>query len=125
LRHAASIEDLGYARIRLEEGKTIYEITEEGRAHLGKAQPLIDDICFFGVLVIESGADSAADRASDPWYGKDVPALAIDSPCFSFIHSLFDRNVRPLSAHYGGFIGVQRIARVWLEELTKLVRVKS
>jgi DNA-binding PadR family transcriptional regulator len=39
------LEDLGYARARPEEsGKKIYEITEEGRAHLAENQPLIDDI---------------------------------------------------------------------------------
>jgi DNA-binding PadR family transcriptional regulator len=39
------LEDLGYARARPEEGgKKIYEITEEGRAHLSENQPLIDDI---------------------------------------------------------------------------------
>jgi DNA-binding PadR family transcriptional regulator len=39
------LEDLGYARARPEEsGKKIYEITDEGRAHLAENQPLIDDI---------------------------------------------------------------------------------
>src|SRR2546423_15612784 len=39
------LEDLGYARARPEEnGKKIYEITDEGRAHLAEHQPLIDDI---------------------------------------------------------------------------------
>jgi len=39
------LEDLGYARARPEEGgKKIYEITDEGRAHLSENQPLIDDI---------------------------------------------------------------------------------
>jgi len=39
------LEDLGYARARPEEdGKKIYEITEEGRKHLAENQPLIDDI---------------------------------------------------------------------------------
>ena len=39
------LEDLGFARARPEEGgKKIYEITEEGRAHLAENQPLIDDI---------------------------------------------------------------------------------
>jgi len=39
------LEDLGYARAKPEEsGKKIYEITEEGRAHLSENQPLIDDI---------------------------------------------------------------------------------
>jgi DNA-binding PadR family transcriptional regulator len=38
-------EDLGYARARPEEnGKKIYEITDEGRAHLAENQPQIDDI---------------------------------------------------------------------------------
>jgi len=39
------LEDLGYAVARPEEGgKKIYEITDEGRAHLAENQPLIDDI---------------------------------------------------------------------------------
>jgi DNA-binding PadR family transcriptional regulator len=39
------LEDLGYARARPEEGgKKIYEITDEGRAHLAENQPQIDDI---------------------------------------------------------------------------------
>ncbi|MBA2708802.1 MAG: PadR family transcriptional regulator [Gemmatimonadaceae bacterium] len=39
------LEDLGYARANPEEGgKKIYEITDEGRAHLAENQPLIDDI---------------------------------------------------------------------------------
>ena len=39
------LEDLGYARAMPEEnGKKIYEITEEGRKHLAENQPLIDDI---------------------------------------------------------------------------------
>jgi len=39
------LEDLGYARALPEEGgKKIYEITDEGRAHLAENQPLIDDI---------------------------------------------------------------------------------
>lgn len=39
------LEDLGYARARPEEGgKKIYEITDEGRAHLAENKPLIDDI---------------------------------------------------------------------------------
>ena len=39
------LEDLGFARARPEEsGKKIYEITDEGRAHLAENQPLIDDI---------------------------------------------------------------------------------
>src|SRR4029079_2693350 len=39
------LEDLGYARARPEEGgKKIYEITDEGRAHLAENQPVIDDI---------------------------------------------------------------------------------
>ena len=39
------LEDLGYARAKPEEsGKKIYEITDEGRAHLAENQPLIDDI---------------------------------------------------------------------------------
>ena len=39
------LEDLGYARARPEEGgKKIYEITDEGRAHLAENQPLTDDI---------------------------------------------------------------------------------
>jgi DNA-binding PadR family transcriptional regulator len=39
------LEDLGYARVTPEEGgKKIYEITDEGRAHLAENQPLIDDI---------------------------------------------------------------------------------
>src|SRR6266446_8153433 len=39
------LEDLGDARARPEEsGKKIYEITDEGRAHLAENQPLIDDI---------------------------------------------------------------------------------
>ena len=39
------LEDLGYARALPEEsGKKIYEITDEGRAHLAQNQPLIDDI---------------------------------------------------------------------------------
>src|SRR5688500_19796985 len=39
------LEDLGYARARPEEGgKKIYEITDEGRAHLTENQPLTDDI---------------------------------------------------------------------------------
>jgi DNA-binding PadR family transcriptional regulator len=39
------LEDLGYARAKPEEGgKKIYEITDEGRAHLAENKPLIDDI---------------------------------------------------------------------------------
>ena len=39
------LEDLGFAVARPEEGgKKIYEITDEGRAHLAENQPLIDDI---------------------------------------------------------------------------------
>ena len=39
------LEDLGYARAKPEEGgKKIYEITDEGRAHLAENRPLIDDI---------------------------------------------------------------------------------
>ena len=39
------LEDLGYARAMPEEnGKKIYEITEEGRKYLADNQPLIDDI---------------------------------------------------------------------------------
>ena len=39
------LEDLGYARAMPEEnGKKIYQITEEGRKHLAENQPLIDDI---------------------------------------------------------------------------------
>ncbi len=39
------LEDLGYARAKPEEdGKKIYEITDEGRAYLAENQPLIDDI---------------------------------------------------------------------------------
>lgn len=39
------LEDLGYARVLPEEGgKKIYEITDEGRAHLAENKPLIDDI---------------------------------------------------------------------------------
>jgi DNA-binding PadR family transcriptional regulator len=39
------LEDMGYARSRPEEGgKKIYEITDEGRAHLAENQPQIDDI---------------------------------------------------------------------------------
>jgi DNA-binding PadR family transcriptional regulator len=39
------LEDLGYARAMPEEGgKKIYEITDEGRAHLAENQPHIDDI---------------------------------------------------------------------------------
>jgi DNA-binding PadR family transcriptional regulator len=39
------LEDIGYARVVPEEGgKKIYEITDEGRAHLAENQPLIDDI---------------------------------------------------------------------------------
>lgn len=39
------LEDLGYARATPEEsGKKIYEITDEGRAHLAENQPVIDDI---------------------------------------------------------------------------------
>ena len=39
------LEDLGYAKVTPEEsGKKIYEITDEGRAHLAENQPLIDDI---------------------------------------------------------------------------------
>ena len=39
------LEDLGYARAKPEEGgRKIYEITDEGRAHLAENQPLIDDI---------------------------------------------------------------------------------
>jgi DNA-binding PadR family transcriptional regulator len=39
------LEDLGYARVKPEEGgKKIYEITDEGRAHLAENKPLIDDI---------------------------------------------------------------------------------
>ena len=39
------LEDLGYARAKPEEsGKKIYEITDEGRAHLSENRPLIDDI---------------------------------------------------------------------------------
>ena len=39
------LEDLGYARAMPEEGgKKIYEITDEGRAHLAENQPLIEDI---------------------------------------------------------------------------------
>jgi DNA-binding PadR family transcriptional regulator len=39
------LEDLGYARAMPEEGgRKIYEITDEGRAHLAENQPLIDDI---------------------------------------------------------------------------------
>lgn len=39
------LEDLGYARAKPEEGgRKIYEITDEGRAHLAENKPLIDDI---------------------------------------------------------------------------------
>jgi DNA-binding PadR family transcriptional regulator len=39
------LEDLGYARAKPEEGgKKIYEITDEGRAHLAENKPLVDDI---------------------------------------------------------------------------------
>lgn len=39
------LEDLGYAVARPQEnGKKIYEITEEGRKHLAENQPLTDDI---------------------------------------------------------------------------------
>jgi DNA-binding PadR family transcriptional regulator len=39
------LEDLGYARARPEDnGKKIYEITDEGRAYLAENQPQIDDI---------------------------------------------------------------------------------
>ena len=39
------LEDLGYARVTPEEsGKKVYEITEEGRAHLAENKPLMDDI---------------------------------------------------------------------------------
>jgi len=39
------LEDLGYAKVTPEEsGKKVYEITDEGRAHLAENQPLMDDI---------------------------------------------------------------------------------
>ena len=39
------LEDLGYARIIPgPEGKKVYEITDEGRAHLAENKPLMDDI---------------------------------------------------------------------------------
>lgn len=39
------LEDLGYARARQEEGgKKIYEITDEGRAHLAENSATVDDI---------------------------------------------------------------------------------
>lgn len=39
------LEDLGYARVTPEEsGKKVYEITDEGRAHLAENKPLMDDI---------------------------------------------------------------------------------
>jgi DNA-binding PadR family transcriptional regulator len=39
------LEDLGYARAKPEEGgKKIYEITDEGRAHLAENKPVVDDI---------------------------------------------------------------------------------
>lgn len=39
------LEDLGYAKVTPEEsGKKVYEITDEGRAHLAENKPLMDDI---------------------------------------------------------------------------------
>jgi DNA-binding PadR family transcriptional regulator len=39
------LEDLGYARVMPEpSGKKVYEITDEGRAHLAENKPLMDDI---------------------------------------------------------------------------------
>jgi len=39
------LEDLGYARVTPEEsGKKVYQITDEGRAHLAENKPLMDDI---------------------------------------------------------------------------------
>ena len=39
------LEDLGYARATLEEGgKKIFEITDEGRAHLAEHRSTVDDI---------------------------------------------------------------------------------
>ena len=39
------LEDLGYAKVTPEEsGKKVYEITDEGRAHLAENKPVMDDI---------------------------------------------------------------------------------
>ncbi|MGH9420715.1 MAG: PadR family transcriptional regulator [Thermoanaerobaculia bacterium] len=39
------LEDLGYAKVTPQEnGKKVYEITDEGRAHLAENKPLMDDI---------------------------------------------------------------------------------
>jgi len=39
------LEDLGYAKVTLEEGgKKVYEITEEGRQYLADNRPAVDDI---------------------------------------------------------------------------------
>jgi DNA-binding PadR family transcriptional regulator len=41
----AMLEDMGYAKVTLEEGgKKVYEITDEGRAHLAENKPVVDDI---------------------------------------------------------------------------------
>ena len=39
------LEDMGYAKVMPEEGgKKVYEITDEGRAHLAENRPMVDDI---------------------------------------------------------------------------------
>lgn len=83
------LEDLGYARATPEEGgKKIYEITDEGRAHLAEHQPAVDDIferiaefgsSFFGGAMMEVNhafKDVArATYANAPRHAKDTERL--------------------------------------------------
>lgn len=83
------LEDLGYARARQEEGgKKIYEITDEGRAHLAEHHSTVDDIferiaefgsSFFGDAMMEVNhafKDLArATYTTAPRHAKDADRL--------------------------------------------------